>query len=114
MNLTQFSRRKYTDSPTSLEKLSVLSQQLNGPSIYMKRDDMLGLTGGGNKTRKLEYLVADAKAQGADVLVTCGAIQSNHCRLTLAAAVKEQMKCVLVLEEGENKASDQPTGNYFL
>jgi D-cysteine desulfhydrase len=114
MNLTQFSRRKYTDSPTSLEKLSVLSQQLNGPSIYMKRDDMLGLTGGGNKTRKLEYLVADAKAQGADVLVTCGAIQSNHCRLTLAAAVKERMKCVLVLEEGENKASDQPTGNYFL
>ena len=65
----------------------------------MKRDDLLGLAGGGNKTRKLEFLVADALARGADTLITCGAVQSNHCRLTLAAAVKEGLNCRLVLEE---------------
>jgi len=65
----------------------------------MKRDDLLGLAAGGNKTRKLEFVVADALAQGADTLITCGAVQSNHCRLTLAAAVKEGLKCRLVLEE---------------
>jgi D-cysteine desulfhydrase len=65
----------------------------------MKRDDLLGLAGGGNKTRKLEFLVAEALQQGADTLITCGAVQSNHCRLTLAAAVKEGLKCRLVLEE---------------
>ncbi|MFS0780256.1 D-cysteine desulfhydrase [Bacillus sp. 1P06AnD] len=114
MNLSAIPRKKYTNGYTPLEKLEALSAELGGPSIYMKRDDLLGLTAGGNKTRKLEFLVADAQKKGADVLVTCGAVQSNHCRLTLAAAVKEKMKCVLVLEEGENKASDQPTGNYFL
>lgn len=114
MNLAKIPRKKYTNSYTPLEKLETLSAELGGPTIYMKRDDMLGLTAGGNKTRKLEYLVADAQKKGADVLVTAGAVQSNHCRLTLAAAVKEKMKCVLVLEEGENKASDTPTGNYFL
>ncbi|MBW2470264.1 MAG: D-cysteine desulfhydrase, partial [Deltaproteobacteria bacterium] len=73
--------------------------ELGGPAIYMKRDDLLGLAGGGNKTRKLEFLVAEALQQGADTLITCGAVQSNHCRLTLAAAVKEGLKCRLVLEE---------------
>ncbi|WP_042347387.1 D-cysteine desulfhydrase [Bacillus massiliigorillae] len=114
MNLSVIPRKKYTNFYTPLEKLETLSTVLGGPNIFMKRDDLLGLTAGGNKTRKLEYLVADAQKKGADVLVTCGAVQSNHCRLTLAAAVKEKMKCVLVLEEGENKASDEPTGNYFL
>ena len=70
-----------------------------GPNIYMKRDDLLGLAGGGNKTRKLEFLVADALIAGADTLITCGAVQSNHCRLMLAAAVKEGLKCRFVLEE---------------
>jgi len=70
--------------------------------VYFKRDDLLGLTAGGNKTRKLEFLVADALDKGCDTLITCGAIQSNHCRLTLAAAVKEGMKCRLVLEETAN------------
>ena len=65
---------------------------LEGPDIYIKRDDLLGLTGGGNKTRKLEFVVADALSQKADTLITCGAVQSNHCRLTLAAAVKEGLK----------------------
>ena len=69
---------------------------------------MLGLFPGGNKTRKLEFLVADALAQGADTLITCGAPQSNHCRITLAAAVKEGLKCRFVIEErvpGQLRAS---------
>lgn len=99
MNLAKFPRRCYTEGKTPIEKLSRLSAELGGPTIYMKRDDLLGLAGGGNKTRKLEFLVAEALQQGADTLITCGAVQSNHCRLTLAAAVKEGLKCRLVLEE---------------
>src|SRR5512139_1054159 len=99
MNLAQFPRRRYTEGRTPLHKLERLSSRLGGPEIYMKRDDLLGLAAGGNKTRKLEFLVADALANGADTLVTCGAVQSNHCRLTLSAAVKEGLKCHLVLEE---------------
>jgi len=99
MNLAKFPRRRYTEGKTPIEKLSRLSRELAGPAIYMKRDDLLGLAGGGNKTRKLEFLVAEALKQGADTLITCGAVQSNHCRLTLAAAVKEGLRCRLVLEE---------------
>lgn len=99
MNLAQFPRRRYTQGHTPLEAAPRLTERLGGPTIYMKRDDLLGLAAGGNKTRKLEFVVADALAQGADTLITCGAIQSNHCRLTLAAAVKEGLKCHLVLEE---------------
>lgn len=99
MNLAKFARRRYTEGATPIEKLARLSAELAGPTIYMKRDDLLGLAGGGNKTRKLEFLVAEALDQGADTLITCGAVQSNHCRLTLAAAVKEGLKCRLVLEE---------------
>jgi D-cysteine desulfhydrase len=72
---------------------------LGGPELWIKRDDMLGLAGGGNKTRKLEFLVADALSRGADALVTVGAPQSNHCRLTLAAAAREGLACHLVIEE---------------
>jgi D-cysteine desulfhydrase len=99
MNLANFPRRRYTTGRTPIEKLSRLSAELNGPMIYMKRDDLLGLAGGGNKTRKLEFVVADALEKGADTLITCGAVQSNHCRLTLAAAVQDGLKCRLVLEE---------------
>jgi D-cysteine desulfhydrase len=99
MNLAKFPRRRYTDGQTPIERLERLSAALGGPTIYIKRDDLLGLAGGGNKTRKLEFLVAEALSQGADTLITCGAVQSNHCRLTLAAAVKEGLKCRLVLEE---------------
>jgi 1-aminocyclopropane-1-carboxylate deaminase/D-cysteine desulfhydrase-like pyridoxal-dependent ACC family enzyme len=95
MGLSRFPRRKYTNYQTPLEKLEHVSKKLNGPNIYIKRDDLLGLTAGGNKTRKLEFLVADAIQKGADTLITIGGVQSNHCRLTLAAAVKEQMKCIL-------------------
>ncbi len=115
MNLTKFPRRRYTAGKTPIEKLSRLSETLEGPIIYMKRDDLLGLAGGGNKTRKLEFLVADALACGADTLITCGAVQSNHCRLTLAAAVKEGMKCQLILEERvAGSYNPEAGGNNFL
>lgn len=115
MHLARFSRRRYTQGWTPLEKLGRLSALLGGPDIYIKRDDLLGLAGGGNKTRKLEFLVADALAKGADTLVTCGAVQSNHCRLTLAAAVKEGLKCRLVLEERvAHSYSPDASGNNFL
>lgn len=73
------------------------------------------MTGGGNKTRKLVFLVADALAKEADTLITCGAVQSNHCRLTLAAAVKEGLQCRLVLEERVAKSyNPKANGNNFL
>ena len=99
MNLARFPRRRYTSGFTPLEPLPRLSAALGGPEIWMKRDDLLGLAGGGNKTRKLEFLVAAALAQGADTLITVGAPQSNHCRLTLAAAAREGLKCRLIIEE---------------
>jgi D-cysteine desulfhydrase len=115
MHLARFARRRYTPGWTPIEKLERLSALLGGPDLYIKRDDLLGLAGGGNKTRKLEFLVADALAQGADTLVTCGAVQSNHCRLTLAAAAKEGLQCRLVLEERvPNSYNPDATGNNFL
>jgi D-cysteine desulfhydrase len=92
-----------------------LSKRLGGPDLFIKRDDLLGLAAGGNKTRKLEFLVADALARGADTLITCGAVQSNHARLTLAAAAKEGLKCRLVLEERvPGSYKDEAGGNNFL
>ncbi|MGA8391023.1 MAG: pyridoxal-phosphate dependent enzyme, partial [Burkholderiaceae bacterium] len=106
MDLSRFPRRRYTPFVTPLEPLPRFSAALaatcpggQGPEVWIKRDDMLGLFPGGNKTRKLEFLVADALAKGADTLITCGAPQSNHCRITLAAAVKEGLKCRFVIEE---------------
>lgn len=115
MHLARFPRRRYTVGWTPLEKLDRLSRLLDGPDIYIKRDDLLGLAAGGNKTRKLEFLVADALSKGADTLITCGAVQSNHCRLTLAAAVKEGLKCRLVLEERvPDSYNFEASGNNFL
>jgi D-cysteine desulfhydrase len=100
---------------TPIEAAPRFSAAVGGPDIYIKRDDLLGLAAGGNKTRKLEFLVADALAEGADTLITCGAVQSNHCRLTLAAAVKEGLKCRLVLEERvPNSYKPEASGNNFL
>jgi D-cysteine desulfhydrase len=115
MHLARFPRRRYTPQPTSIEPLPRLSAALGGPEIWIKRDDLLGLAGGGNKTRKLEFLVADALAAGADTLITVGAVQSNHCRLTLAAAVREGLRCQLVLEQ-RVPGSYRPdaSGNNFL
>jgi len=115
MHLARFPRRRYTPYPTPLEKLANLSRRLAGPDIYVKRDDMLGLASGGNKTRKLEFLVADALSRGADTLITVGAVQSNHCRLTLAAAAREGLKCRLVLEQRVPGSYDRKaSGNNFL
>ena len=83
--------------PTPIESLPRLSQALQGPRIFIKRDDLTGLAGGGNKTRKLELLVAEAQAAGADTLITLGAAQSNHCRQTAAAAARCGFRCILVL-----------------
>lgn len=115
MLLAQKPRRRYTSRPTPLEKLEHLTNELGGPAIYMKRDDLLGLTAGGNKTRKLEFLMGDAIKHGADTVITTGAIQSNHCRLTLSAAIKEGLNCQLVLQEKEAGTYDkQASGNNFL
>mgnify|MGYP002787514743 CR=1 FL=1 len=115
MQLARFPRRRYTPHFTPLEPLPRLSEALGGPEIWIKRDDLLGLAAGGNKTRKLEFLVADALAQGADTLITVGAPQSNHCRLTLAAAAKEGLKCRLVLEQRiPGSYKPDATGNNFL
>jgi D-cysteine desulfhydrase len=106
MDLSRFPRRRYTHAPTPIELLPHFTKSLAascpggvGPEIWIKRDDLLGLFPGGNKTRKLEFLAADALAHGADTLITCGAPQSNHCRITLSAAVKEGLKCRFVIEE---------------
>ena len=115
MNLARFPRRRYTPGYTPIAPLDRLSKALGGARIWIKRDDLLGLAGGGNKTRKLEFLVADALAKGADTLVTCGAPQSNHCRLTLGAANVEGLKCRLVLEERVAGTYDpRSSGNNFL
>lgn len=115
MNLARFARRRYTPGATAIEAMPHLSRALGGAELYIKRDDQLGLTAGGNKTRKLEFLVADALAQGADTLITVGAVQSNHCRLTLAAAVREGLKCRLVLEQRVPGSYDPAaSGNNFL
>ncbi len=82
--------------PTPIHRLDNFARSLDGPELWIKRDDLTGLEGGGNKTRKLEYLVGDAIASGADMLVTVGAIQSNHTRQTAAAAARHNLKCALL------------------
>ena len=115
IDLTPYSRRRYTQGFTAFHKLERLTQILGGPNIYIKRDDCLGLAGGGNKTRKLEFVVADALAQKADTLITCASVQSNHCRLTLSAASIEGLKCRLALEQRVPGSYDsKASGNNFL
>ncbi|MGD9030736.1 MAG: D-cysteine desulfhydrase family protein [Anaerolineae bacterium] len=97
--------------PTPLEPLPRLTALLHGPELWVKRDDQTGLATGGNKARKLEFLVADALQQEADTLITCGAAQSNHARQTAAAAAKFGLDCVLVLR-GESPAEVQ--GNLLI
>jgi len=97
--------------PTPLESLPRLTAQLGGPELWIKRDDQTGLATGGNKARKLEFLVADALAQGADTLITAGAAQSNHARQTAAAAAKFGLACRLVLRGEE---PPQMQGNLLL
>lgn len=116
MNLSKIPRRGYLQKPTPIEALTNFSEALgNKVNIWMKRDDLLPGCAGGNKTRKLDYSFADAILKGADTVITCGAVQSNHCRLTLSWAVKESMDCHLVLEERvEGSYHQDASGNNFL
>ena len=116
MELTRFPRVALGHFPTPLEPAPRLSEALGGPEIWIKRDDCTGLSTGGNKTRKLEFLMADAQAQGADLVMTQGAIQSNHARQTAAAAAKLGMGCHLLLEDrtGSNEELFRYNGNVLL
>ncbi len=98
MHLARFPRVKLCHAPTPLEFMPNLTRALGGPQLWIKRDDCTGVATGGNKNRKLEFLVGEALAQGADHLVTQGAVQSNHVRQTAAVAAKFGLKCTAVLE----------------
>jgi D-cysteine desulfhydrase len=111
MHIEKLPRFPLAQLPTPVEKLERLARELGGPQLLIKRDDQTGLALGGNKTRKLEFLVGDALARDADTLVTVGAAQSNHCRQTAAAAAKAGLKCELILN---GHKPDAPTGNLLL
>jgi L-cysteate sulfo-lyase len=98
MHLARFPRVRFAHLPTPLEPMPNLTRLLGGPQLYVKRDDCTGLASGGNKTRKLEFLIGDALAQGADTVITHGAVQSNHVRQTAAAACKYGLRCAALLE----------------
>ena len=99
MDLTHYPRIRCGHWPTPLEPMLNLSSKLGGPALWVKRDDCTGLSTGGNKTRKLEYLLADALAQGADTVITQGAVQSNHARQTAALCAKLKLTCHILLED---------------
>ncbi|MGE5376012.1 MAG: D-cysteine desulfhydrase family protein [Bacteroidota bacterium] len=105
------SRLQFAHLPTPIEELPRLSEALGGPGILIKRDDQTGLAFGGNKTRKLEFLVAEALDQGARTLISGGALQSNHCRQTAAAAARFGLGCILVLN---GEMPDRPSANLLL
>lgn len=111
MKISDYPRKQFGFFPTPFYKLENLSRYFNGPSIYIKRDDMTGLAFGGNKTRKLEYLVGDAVSKNCDCVITGGAAQSNHCRQTAAAAAICGLECHLTLGGDE---PDSYSGNLLL
>ena len=120
MHLARFNPVRFAHLPTPLEPLPRLTQALaeggGGPALWIKRDDCTGLAGGGNKTRKLEYLLGDAMANDADTLVTQGAVQSNHVRQTAAAAARFGLDCEIILEErtGSSAVDYTQSGNVLL
>jgi L-cysteate sulfo-lyase len=121
MHLARFNPVRFAHLPTPLEPMARLSQAVVGPSgagpeLWIKRDDCTGLAGGGNKTRKLEYLLGDALANDADTLVTQGAVQSNHVRQTAAAAARFGLACEIILEHrtGSNAHDYNHSGNVLL
>jgi len=111
MSIIYPSRISLANLPTPIEKLDRLTQKWGGPDIYVKRDDLTGIALSGNKIRKLEFVIAEAQARGADLLITCGGIQSNHARATAVAAIKSGMKSYLVLRGQEG---DEVDGNLLL
>jgi L-cysteate sulfo-lyase len=116
MNLAKFPRVSLAHLPTPLEPMPRLSAALGGPELWIKRDDCTGLSTGGNKTRKLEWLMAEALAEGADMVMTQGATQSNHARQTAAASAKLGLDCHLLLEDrtGYNHDNYKHNGNVLL
>jgi len=115
MLLTPYPRVRLAHLPTPLEPMINMSRHLGGPVLWVKRDDCTGLGGGGNKIRKLEFLLGEALAQGKDVVLTCGALQSNHARQTAAAAGKLGLECHLVLENrGVRQTPDYLKGGNVL
>jgi L-cysteate sulfo-lyase len=116
MHLSRFLRVSLGHLDTPLEPMPRLSALLGGPTLYIKRDDCTGLASGGNKTRKLEFLMADALAQKADTVITQGATQSNHARQTAAAAARLGMRCIILLEDrtGYRDPNYLYSGNVFL
>ena len=116
IDFSRFARVPLCHQPTPIEPMVRLSEQLGGPRIFIKRDDCTGLATGGNKTRKLEFLVGEAVSQNADMLVTQGAVQSNHVRQTAAAACRSGMKCHALLERrvAVPEAGYETSGNVFL
>ena len=116
MDLSQFPRVSLAHLPTPLEFLPRLTEHLGGPDIYVKRDDCTGLATGGNKTRKLEFSMGEALREGADTIITVGAVQSNHVRQTAAAACKLGLSCEVLLEHRVEHPSETYTssGNIFL
>lgn len=115
--MKQLPRLRIAHLPTPVETLPRLSAALKGPNLLVKRDDATGLAFGGNKTRKLELLLAEAQANGALTLVTTGAAQSNHCRQTAAAAARYGFQCILVLAGKPDQAPEYwraPSGNLLL
>lgn len=111
MKIDHLPRFHLAEFPTPVHSLEVLTKRYNGPDIFIKRDDLTSLGLGGNKTRKLEFLVGEALKQGKDTLVTAGGIQSNHCRLTAASARKAGLDCHLVLNGDPPEISN---GNLLL
>ena len=114
--LEKFERIKLGHFPTPIEHLKNITKYLGGPNIFIKRDDCTGLATGGNKTRKLEFLIPDAIKNKAELVVTVGAVQSNHARQTAAAAAKLGIKCHILLEDrtGMNDVSYRENGNVLL
>ncbi len=111
MDIARFPRVRLGHFPTPLEPMENLSRALGGPRLWIKRDDCTGLSTGGNKTRKLEFLMADALARQADVVITQGATQSNHARQTAAAAARLGMRCHILLEDRTGSTDPNYTGN---
>ena len=116
MHLSRFPRVRLAHLPTPLEALPRLSEHLDGPNLYIKRDDCTGLATGGNKTRKLEFLMAEAIQEKADTIITQGAVQSNHARQTAGAAARLGMGCELLFENRVQDPDDAylNSGNVLL
>lgn len=116
MHIARFPRIHLAHLPTPLEYLQNLSRELAGPDIWIKRDDCTGLSTGGNKTRKLEFLLAEAQQQDADIVLTQGATQSNHARQTAAFAARLGLDCHILLEDRTAKTETEyvNNGNVFL